>query len=101
MQIASCLGLWRNRCAVSNSLKVDNIITHHTGEIVLDPMHHGNIVCPLLPRDLESNILDNCPSIVVEDHIRWNSMNEKLVQISLMSPVFSDGVANYQPSTYQ
>ena len=54
-----------NRCAVSNNLKADNVITYHAGEIVLHRMRYGNVVFPLLPRDLESNILGNCLSIDV------------------------------------
>ena len=88
-----------SKCTVSDSLKVDNIIAHHMGEIIMHKMRHGNVVFPLLPKDLETTLLDNCPSIVVEDHICcWNAMNEKLVGISLTSPMFSDGVSDYQPS---
>ena len=88
-----------NKCAISHSLKVDNIIAHHMGEIIVHRMCHGSVVFPLLPKDLETTLLDNCPSIIVEDLICcWNAMNEKLVGISLMSPMFSDGVSDYRPS---
>ena len=90
--------LLENKCATSDVLMVHNIIKHHTGEIVLHRMRHGDVVFPLFPGDLESGLLDKCPSIVVRDHVRcWNSIDEKLVGISLMSPLYSDGVVNYRP----
>ena len=61
-------------------------------------MRHGNVVFPLFPGDLESGLLDKCPSIVVQDHVQcWNSIDEKLVGISLTSPLYSDGVVDYRP----
>ena len=90
--------LLENKCATSDVLTVHNIIKHHTGEIVLHQMRHGDIVFPLFPGDLESGLLDKCPSIVIQDHVRcWNSIDEKLVGISLTSPLYSDGVVNYRP----
>ena len=49
--------LLENKCATSDVLTVHNIIKHHTGEIVLHRMRHGNIVFPLFPGDLESGLL--------------------------------------------
>ena len=87
-----------NRSSTSEKITVDNIIGHHTGEIVKHRMYHGNVVFPIFPRDLEHCMLDNCPSVVVDDHIQcWNSMNENLPGLSVMSPIFSDGNANYVP----
>ena len=90
--------LLENKCAKSDVVTVHNIIKHHTGEIVLHLMRHGDIVFPLFPGDLESGLLDKCPSIVVQDHVRcWNSIDEKLVGISLTSPLYSDGVVDCRP----
>ena len=90
--------LCSNRSATSDKMIVDNIIRHHTGEVILHHMWHGDVVFPIFPCDLESSLLDNCPAIVVDDHIRcWNSMNENLVHVSLTSPMFSDGNADYKP----
>ena len=65
---------------------------HHTGEIVLHQMHQGN----LYPFDVDNGLLNNCPNVIVEDHIHcWNAMDERLVGIGVMSPLFSDSFANY------
>ena len=90
--------LLENKCATSDVLTVHNIIKHHTGEIILHQMRQGNIVFPLFPGNLENGLLDKCPSIIVQDHVRyWNSIDEKLVGISLTSPLYSDRVVDYRP----
>ena len=45
----------------SNSITFNNIIAHHTSEIVKHRMQNGNLIFPILPGDLESGIFDNCP----------------------------------------
>ena len=88
--------LCSNRSATLDKLSVDNTIKHPTGEVTLHHMRHGNVVFPIFPRDLR--LLEDCPSVVVDDHIRcWNSMNRNLLGLSLTSPTFSDGVADYAP----
>ena len=90
--------LCSNCSATSDKMIVDNIIRHHTGELILHCMRQGDVVFPIFPHDLESSLLDNCPAIIVDDHIRcWNSMNENLVGVSLTLPMFSDGNADYKP----
>ena len=37
-----------NQRCVGDELKVDNIMRHQTGEIVLHRMHHGNLIFPLM-----------------------------------------------------
>ena len=87
-----------NRHCTSDELSVDNFMYHHSGSVVKHHMRHGDIVFPIYPRDLERGLLDKCPSIVVEDHIRcWNAVNENLVGLSLTSPMFSDGNSDYVP----
>ena len=62
-------------------------------------MRHGNIVFPFYPRDLDVGLLDNCPSVLVYDHIRcWNALNENSPGIYVSSPTFSDSCADYGPS---
>ena len=88
-----------NRSATSEKLSVDNIMRHHTGEVIKHQMHHGNIVFPIFPRDLETGLLDNCPSVVVYNHIRcWNSLNKNLPGLGVSLPMFSDGCADHAPS---
>ena len=88
--------LCSNRSATLDKLSVDNIIKHHTGEVALHHMRHGNVVFPIFPRDL--CLLEDCPSVVIDDQIQcWNSMNRNLPRLSLTSPTFSDGVADYAP----
>ena len=90
--------LCSNRSATSDKMIIDNIIRHHTGEVILHHMRHGDMVFPIFPHDLESSLLDNCPAIIMDDHIRcWNSMNENLIGVSLTSPMFSNGNADYKP----
>ena len=90
--------LCSNRSATSDKLTVDNIIRHHTGEVVLHRMHHGNVVFPIFSRDLERRMLDDCPSVVVDDHVCcWNSINENLVGIGVTSPMFSNGSVDSEP----
>ena len=79
-----------------SELKVDNIMRHHTREIVLHRMRHGNLIFPLYPFDVDNGLLNNCPNVIVEDHIHcWNTMDERLVGIAVTSPLFSDGFADY------
>ena len=90
--------LCSNRSATSDKMIVDNIIRHHTGEVILHHTQHGDMVFPIFPCNLESSLLDNCPVIIVDDHIHcWNSMNENLIGVSLTSPMFSNGNADYKP----
>ena len=85
-----------NQRCVGDELKVDNIMRHHTGEIVLHRMHQGNLIFPLYPFDVDNGLLNNCPNVIVEDHIHcWNAMDERLVGIGVTSPLFSDGFADY------
>ena len=82
----------------SNSITFDNIIAHHTSEIVKHRMRNGNLIFPILPGDLESHIFDNCPYNVIKDHIRcWNSIDEKVVGVGVTTPLFSDSVVDYHP----
>ena len=59
--------LCSNRSATLDKLSVDNIIKHHTGEVALHRMRHGNLVFPIFPRDL--HLLEDCPSVVIDNHI--------------------------------
>ena len=69
---------------------------HHTGEIVLHRMSQGNLIFPLYPFDVDNGLLNNCPNVIVEDHILcWNAMDESLVGIGVTSPLFSDGFSDY------
>ena len=54
---------------------------------------------PLLyPFDLEDGVFDDCPYDVINDHLRcWNSIDEKVVGVSVTTPMFSDGVVDYHP----
>ena len=82
----------------SNSITFDNTIAHHTSDIVKHRMRNGNLIFPILPGNLESHIFDNCPYNVIKDHIRcWNSIDEKVVGVSVTMPLFSDGVVDYRP----
>ena len=85
-----------NQRCVGDELKVDNIMRHHTGEIVLHRMCHGNLIFPLYPFDADNGLLNNCPNVIIEDHIYcWNAIDERLVRIGVTSPLFSDGFADY------
>ena len=54
---------------------------------------------PLLyPFDLGDGVFDDCPYDVINDHLRcWNSIDKKVVGVSVMTPIFSDGVVDYHP----
>ena len=81
-----------------DSLQPDNIIKHHTIDVIKHRMRNGDIVCPVLPMDLDS-VLTSCPHAVVDDFIHlWSIMNQGIVGISQMTPTFSDGVIDYDPS---
>ena len=65
-----------NQQCVGDKLKVDNIMRHHTEEIVLHRMRHSNLIFPLYPFDVDNGLLNNCPNVIVEDHIHcWNAMD--------------------------
>ena len=41
-------------------------------------------------------MLENCPSVMVDDHVRcWNSMSENVPGLSVTTPLFSDGNSDY------
>ena len=61
-------------------------------------MRNGNLIFLILSGDLESHIFDNCPYNVIKGHIRcWNSIDEKVVGVSVTMPLFSHGVMDYRP----
>ena len=60
-------------------------------------MRSGNVVPLLYPFDLDG-VFDDCPYDVINDHLRcWNSIDEKVVGVSVTTPIFSDGVVDYHP----
>ena len=87
-----------NVCHSLDSPKFDDIIAHHAKEIVSHLMRSGNVVPLLYPFDLEDGVFDDCPYDIINDHLRcWNSIDEKVVGVSVMTPIFSDGVVDYHP----
>ena len=53
-----------NQQCVGDELKVDNIMRHHTGEIVLHRMRQGNLIFPLYPFDVDNGLVNNCPNVI-------------------------------------
>ena len=85
-------------CHSLDSPKFDDIIAHHTKEIMSHLMRSGNVVPLLYPFDLEDGVFHDCPYDVINDHLRcWNSIDEKVVGVSVATPIFSDGVVDYHP----
>ena len=81
-----------------DSPKFDDIIAHQAKEIVSHLMRSGNVMPLLYPFDLEDGVFDDCPYDVINDHLRcWNSIDEKVVGVSVTMPIFSDGVVDYHP----
>ena len=86
-----------NVCHSLDSPKFDDIIAHHAKEIVSHLMRSGNVVPLLYPFDMDG-VFDDCPYDVINDHLRcWNSIDEKVVGMSVTTPIFSDGVVDYHP----
>ena len=87
-----------NVCHSLDSPKFDDVIAHHGKEIVSHLMRFGNVVPLLYPFDLEDGVFDDCQYDVITDHLRcWNSIDEKVVGVSVTTPIFSDGVVDYHP----
>ena len=87
-----------NVCHSLDSPKVDDIIAHHEKEIMSHLMRSGNVMPLLYPFDLEDGVFDDCPYDVINDHLRcWNSIDEKVVGVSVSTPIFSDGIVDYHP----
>ena len=87
-----------NVCCSLDSPKFDDIITHHAKEIVSHLMRFGNVVPLLYPFDLGDGVFDDCPYNVINDNLQcWNSIDEKVVGVSVTTPIFSDGVVDYHP----
>ena len=61
--------LMNNFSSKFDSITFDNIITHHSSEIVKHRMRNGNLIFPMLLGDLETGIFDNCPYNIIKDHI--------------------------------
>ena len=52
-------------------------------------MRSGNVMPLLYPFDLEDGVFDDCPYDVINGHLRcWNSIDEKVVGVSVMMPIF-------------
>ena len=64
--------LCSNCSCSSDKVTIDNIVSHHTGDVLKHHVHCGNVIFPLFPRDMEC-MSENCPSVMVDDHVRcWN-----------------------------
>ena len=60
-------------------------------------MRSGNVVPLLYPFDLDG-VFDDCPYDVINDDLQcWDSIDEKVVGVSVTTPIFSDGVVDYHP----
>ena len=87
-----------NVCHSLDSPKFDDIIAHHAKKKVSHLMRSGNVMPLLYPFDLGDGVFDDCPYDVINNHLRcWNSIDEKVVGVSVATPIFSDGVVDYHP----
>ena len=78
-----------NVCRSLDSPKFDDIIAHHTKEIVSHLMRSRNVMPLLYPFDMEDGVFDDCPYDVINNHLRcWNSIDEKVVGVSVTTPIF-------------
>ena len=75
---------------------VENIVQHHTGEVLKHCNRNGDVVL-ILPSDLDF-VLDWCPSVVVNDLYRlWSMVDETLPGVSLTTLTFPNGTVDYEP----
>ena len=82
---------------VVRSLTIDNMVWHHTNEVILHLTRNVKAIFPIMPLDIEDT-LDRSPSMVVHNFIRmWSMMNQSLPGIMLTTPMFSDSATDYKP----
>ena len=81
----------------TRSITIDNIVQHHTNEVIRHFTRNVKAIFPIIPMDIQ-DMLDRSPSMVVHDFIRmWSMMNQSLPRIGLTTPMFSDSSTNYEP----
>ena len=82
---------------VARSITIDNMVQHHTNEVIRHLTRNVKAIFPIMPLDIQ-DMLDRSPSMVVHDFIRmWSMMNQSLPFVGLTTPMFSDGATDYEP----
>ena len=82
---------------VAKSITIDNMVQHHTNEVIRHFTRNVKAIFPIIPMDIWDT-LDRSPSTVVHDFIRmWGMMNQSLPGTGLTTPTFSDSVTDYEP----
>ena len=81
----------------ARSITIDNIVQHHTNEVIRHFTGNVKAIFPIIPMDIW-DMLDRSPPTVVHNFIRmWSMMNQSLPRIGLATPTFSDGATDYEP----